>query len=174
MPLKKQHLNNSSGFTLLEVMVAMVIFSVGMLGLAGIQAISLKNNNTAYMRTIAMQFSYNMADLIRSSTDFDGVVESAFDPVTTGIAGTEPTACIVDNNTTECTTAEMAAFDIYHWKKRLAGKYGLPSGRGKVTKSGDVFEIIIMWDEDRTGVIGEGCSGVSTTDLKCYKLQIQV
>ena len=81
MPLKNQHLNNSSGFTLLEVMVAMLIFAVGMLGLAGIQAISLQNNNTAYLRTIAMQQSYNMSDLLRSSTDFNGVVDSNFDAI---------------------------------------------------------------------------------------------
>ena len=173
MSIKIQQLKNSSGFTLLEVMVALVIFSVGLLGLAGIQAIAMQNNNTAYMRTIAMQHAYNMADLIRSSTDFDGDVDSAFDTITTAL-GAEPTDCIVDDSSTECTTAQMAAFDIYHWKNRLAGKQGLPSGRGKVTLSSGVYEIIIMWDEDRTGVTGEGCGGNSATDLKCYKLQIQV
>ena len=162
---------HNTGFTLLEVMVAMVIFSIGMLGLAGIQGTSLQNNNVAYMRTIAMQQSYNMSDIIRANTDFDGTVDSSFDSISSTL-GSVPTACIVDNNSTECTTAQMAAFDIYHWKRSLQNE--LPSGRGKVTKTGNVYEIIIMWDEKRTGVTGESCSGDSTVDLKCYKLHIQV
>jgi len=162
----------SSGFTLLEVMVAMVIFSVGMLGLAGIQGIALQNNTTAYMRTIAMQQSYNMADLLRANTTFEGTVDSAFDGITTTIGSAPSTNCIADNQTTNCSTSELADFDIYHWKERLEDQ--LPSGRGTVTRTGNIYEIIIMWDEDRTGVTGEGCSGDSTTDLKCYKLEMQV
>lgn len=164
-------IKKSCGFTLLEVMVAMVIFSVGMLGLAGIQAIALQNNNTAYLRTIAMQQAYNMADLLRSSTDFDGFVDPAFNPVTTSL-GAEPTSCIANNDTTDCTATQMAQFDIYHWKNRLQQE--LPSGRGTVTKNADVFEIIIMWDEKHTGATGEGCDEDSTTDLKCYIIHIQV
>ncbi|MCK4864140.1 MAG: type IV pilus modification protein PilV [Gammaproteobacteria bacterium] len=165
--------STTSGFTLLEVMIAMMIFSIGMLGLAGIQATAVQNNNTAYQRTIAMQQSYNMSDLIRSSANFDGFIDPSFDEITTAV-GTAPSPnCFLDVNDdiTKCTTSEMAAFNIYHWKKRLAGKQGLPSGRGKVTRDGDTYEIIIMWDEKRNGATNEDCG---TTALKCYKLQIQV
>ncbi len=171
MSINIQQLKKTTGFTLLEVMISMVIFSVGMLGLAGIQAIALQNNNTAYMRTIAMQQAYNMTDLLRTSADFDGGVNSAFDAITSSI-GTEPTACIVDDNVTTCTSAQIAASDIFHWKNLMSSE--LPSGRGKVTKTGDVYEIIIMWDEKRSGVTGESCGGSSATDLKCYITHIQV
>jgi len=160
-----------TGFTLLEVMIAMVIFSIGLLGLAGIQAVAMKNNNTAYLRTIAMQHSYNMADLIRTSTSPTGAVETTFSNVTSAL-GSEPPDCIVDNATTNCSSSEMATFDIFHWKKRLASKDGLPSGRGTVTLDvpTSIYEIKIMWDEDRTGTIGESCG---TSDLKCYIIHIQ-
>ena len=172
MSINIQQLKKTTGFTLLEVMISMVIFSVGMLGLAGIQAIALKNNNTAYMRTIAMQQAYNMTDLLRSSTDFDGVVDSTFNTITSAL-GTAPTACFVDNNTTTCTTTQIAASDIYHWKNRMQSE--MPSGRGKVTfdAATGVFTITIMWDEKRSGVTGESCSG-GATDLKCYITHIQV
>lgn len=165
-------IKKSSGFTLLEVMISMVIFSVGMLGLAGIQAIALQNNTTAYMRTIAMQQSYNMADLLRSSANFDGVVDSTFDSVSTSI-GSDPTKdCIADDTATNCTTTELAVFDIFHWKTRMDKE--LPSGKGTVEKDGDVYEIIIMWDEKRTGATGEDCDADDADDLKCYTLHIQV
>ena len=172
MSIMTQQTSNSSGFTLLEVMVAMVIFSVGMLGLAGIQALALQNNNTAYMRTIAMQQSYNMADLLRLSKDFNEVIDSNYNPITTAIGSDPSKDCIADDLTTNCSTSELAEFDIFHWKTRMAE--ALPAGRGTVTKTGDVYEIIIMWDENRSGVTGEGCSGDSSVDLKCYTLHIQV
>lgn len=169
------HTKQTCGFTLLEVMIAMVVFSVGMLGLAGIQGIALQSNNTAYMRTIAMQQSYNMADILRASADFQGAIDSTFDSVSTTI-GSTPTACILNSlsNTLSCSTSDMADSDIFHWQTRLAKE--LPSGRATISKDATtkVYTITIMWDEKHSGVTGEGCSGDSNTDLKCYKLDVQV
>lgn len=109
--------NKSSGFTLLEVMVAMVIFSVGMLGLAGIQGIALQNNSTAYMRTIAMQQSYNMSDILRANKAADGSIAADFSALTTTLITAPTKDCAADNTTTNCTTSEMANYDIYHWQK---------------------------------------------------------
>ena len=163
--------NRQTGFTLLEVMIAMVIFSIGLLGLAGIQAVSLQSNNSAYMRTVAMQYSYNMADLIRSATDTQGAVDATFSDGFDSSLGDEPTDCIVNDAATNCSLSDMADFDIYHWKRRLADKdSGLPSGRGTLSKNGDIYEIKIMWDENRTGTTAETCG---TSDLKCYIIHIQ-
>ena len=163
--------NKPSGFTLLEVMVAMVIFSIGMLGLAGIQGIALQNNATAYMRTIAMQQSYNMSDIIRANKATDGSIAPDFSSLTTTLI-TEPSKdCAVDNKTTNCTDSEMARYDIYHWQKKLERK--LPSGKGKVTLTGSVYEITVMWDEERTGATGTACSADPDIDLKCYTIHIE-
>ena len=165
-------INKSSGFTLLEVMVAMLIFSVGMLGLAGIQAIALKNNSTAYQRTIAMQQSYNMSDLIRANTAADGYRVTDFSSLTTTLITAPSKDCIATSAATICTPTEMAQFDIYHWQKRL--EHELPSGKGKVTQTGNIFEIIIMWDEQRTGATGTDCGDDADVDLKCYTTHIEV
>ncbi len=55
------------GFSLVEVLVAMVIFAIGMLGIAGMQGIALKDNNDAYMRSLAVFFAYDMGDRIRAN-----------------------------------------------------------------------------------------------------------
>lgn len=161
-------IKKSTGFTLLEVMIAMVIFSIGLLGLAGIQAVALKNNHSAYTRTITMQLAYNMADVIRAGTDNEGLVSSKFDAVTSAIPGTAPTSCVQKNGGTapNCTDTNLADFEIYHWKKRISD--ALASGLGTVTKNGDVYTITIMWDEDRTGTTDQTCAA-----LKCYTLEIQ-
>ena len=166
----KRHPHNK-GFTLIEVMVSLVVMSIGMLGLASIQAISIQNNQTAYMRTLAMQSAYNIADLIRTGSDSDGTITSVFDAVTSTVPSA-PTNCIVNDSSTSCSAADMAASDIYQWKKNLETL--LPSGRGAITRSGSIYEIKIMWDEDRTGETGEGCDPTDADDLKCYQLFIQI
>jgi type IV pilus assembly protein PilV len=156
-----------SGFTLLEVMIALVIFSIGLLGLAGLQAGGLRSNTQAQLRTIAVIQTYDMAERIRANPR--GVEDgdyNAFDDAT-------PTAgdCI----SATCTAAEMATYDYYEWE--ISTQNVLPSGHGTVTSAvagtTRLFTVTVMWDEERTGVTGTGCSGDPTVDLKCYALVIE-
>lgn len=173
MPVKNHDINFSKGFTLLEVMIAMVIFSIGLLGLAGIQAVAISNNNSAYTRTVSMQLAYNMTDVLRASTGGNGNIINAFDTVTTAIPGTAPTSCIQKDggSVPNCSEADLANFEIYHWKKRIEKE--LASGLGSISKSGDVYTITIMWDDEHTGATGTACGTDSVVDLKCYTLEIQ-
>jgi len=52
----KMKTNLLSGFTMIEILIAMVILSVGVLGLAGLQGASIKSSNTAYMRRQPVKF----------------------------------------------------------------------------------------------------------------------
>src|SRR4030065_2717121 len=55
------------GFTLLEVLVAIVVMSIGLLGLAGLMASSLKNSHSAYQRTQATWLAYDALDRMRAN-----------------------------------------------------------------------------------------------------------
>lgn len=154
------------GFTLLEVMIALVIFSIGLLGLAGLQAGGLRSNTQAQLRTIATIQAYDMAERIRSN--LRGVEDgdyNAFDDTT-------PTAGDCISNT--CSPAQMATYDYYEWETMT--QRVLPSGHGIVSSAlvgggaTRLFTITVMWDEDRTGVNGTNCSGDPTVDLKCYTM----
>jgi len=61
--------------------------------------------------------------------------------------------------------------EVYHWKKRLEKE--LASGLGSISKTGDVYTITIMWDDEHTGATGTACGTDNTVDLKCYTLEIQ-
>ena len=165
----KSHFRPQSGFTLLEVMIALVIFSIGLLGLAGLQAGGLRSNTQAQLRTIATIQAYDMAERIRSNPR--GVEDgdyNAFDDAT-------PTAGDCISNT--CTAAEMATYDYYEWE--LNTQNVLPSGHGTVSSAAvgggatRLFTVTVMWDEERTGVNGTGCSGDPTVDLKCYVMEFE-
>ncbi len=110
------------GFTLLEVLVAIVVISLGLLGLAGLQAASLINNQTAHHRSIATQQAYDMADRIRAN--LAGVATGAYDAL--GANTPADPACIAGG----CTVANMAVTDHSQWNTNN-GRL-LPNGVGTV------------------------------------------
>lgn len=57
------------GVSLLEVLVAVVVLSIGLLGLAGLQMSSLRNNQSAAVRTNAVFALYSIADAMRAEPD---------------------------------------------------------------------------------------------------------
>ena len=65
--LSAQTMNKSNGFTLIEVLISLVVLSLGLLGLAALQASSLRSNQGAYYRSQAAQFAYNIADRMRAN-----------------------------------------------------------------------------------------------------------
>ena len=54
------------GFTLIEVLVTVIVLSIGLLGLAGLQAVALKFNSTAYQRSQATVLIYDMIEQMRA------------------------------------------------------------------------------------------------------------
>jgi type IV pilus assembly protein PilV len=57
--------DKNTGFTLIEVLIAMLVLAGGLLGLAGLQAASLSNGQSAYNRSQATQLAYQLADNMR-------------------------------------------------------------------------------------------------------------
>lgn len=68
-PGKTKHHPHEDGFTLLEVLIAMLILSVGLLGLAALQGVGLRSSNGAYLTSQASLLAYDIADRIRTNAD---------------------------------------------------------------------------------------------------------
>lgn len=143
----------SGGFTLLEVLVAVVVISLGLLGLAGLQVVSLNNNQTAYYRALATQQAYDMMDRMRAN--LAGVSAGDYDNLTA------PNPANPGCFTTGCTTtADMTGTDYFQWLTNSAAK--LPGGSGSVrcctqgtvaagncvcnpATSNRIFDITVSW-----------------------------
>jgi type IV pilus assembly protein PilV len=134
-------MKTNSGFTLIEVLIAMLVLAVGLLGLAGLQATSLKNNQSAYNRSQATQLAYDLADRMRANI--------AGKARYTAILPSSATAKANCLTTTGCTPADLAENDLFEWNSAVSNN--LPSGIGTLAVTGNMFTIRITWDEDRDG-----------------------
>jgi len=156
----------AQGFTLLEVLIAIVVLSFGLLGLAGIQAAGVRNTHSANLRTLAVHQAYDMAERMRANVD--GVQAGSYDAI--GINTPSDPGCI----SSTCTPANLAIYDHFAWNSNNGNM--LPSGRGTVAAiagtaaPNKAYIITVMWDEYRTGVIGTDCSGDPATNLPCFQV----
>jgi type IV pilus assembly protein PilV len=139
-PFKAMKIN--AGFTLIEVLIAMLVLAVGLLGLAGLQATSLKNNQSAYNRSQATQLAYDLTDRMRANA----AAKATFTTITPIGTAVVKANC---ETTTSCSIADMAQNDLYEWN--LAVTSTLPNGTGSITVTASVYTIIITWDDDHDG-----------------------
>ena len=155
--------SSTQGFTLIEVLIAVLVLSIGLLGLASLQANSLRNNYSAYMRSQASILANDMADRIRANPG----TPPANTPL--GIYGslTGPISSGADCELTTCTPDELAGYDSRKWYGNLA--LFLPGGTGTVTRNGNLFTVTVMWDDNKTGATGTGCGG-GAADLTCFSV----
>ena len=118
----KPCLISQHGFTLIEILVAVVVISLGLLGLAGLQVASLNNNQTAYYRAIATQQANDMMDRMRAN--LVGVTAANYDNLSATIPA-DP-GCF----STGCSAANMAITDQFQWLTNNSAM--LPGGSGTV------------------------------------------
>ena len=134
-------MNKNTGFTLIEVLIAMLVLAVGLLGLAGLQATSLGNSQSAYNRNQATQLAYDLADRMRSNK----LEVATYTTILPG-AATAKANCLT---TTGCLPSNMAENDLFEWNKAVRDT--LPNGVGTIAVAAGVFTITITWDDDRDG-----------------------
>lgn len=151
------------GFTLLEVLIAVLVLSIGLIGLAGMQMLGVKNNNSAAMRTQSVFLAQDISDRMRAN------IANASSYVLTGT----PACAGVCNITTGCSGAQLAAYDICQWRTEVAT---LPGGVGHITQvdaANNIYRIRVMWDDERTGATGTGCGNDPTVDLTCFDMEFR-
>lgn len=114
-----------SGFTLLEVLITVVIFSIGLLGLAGLQVKGLTLAQDSLLRTTATLLANDMADRMRANINAAqmGINSPYNNP--SGLGAGNPNCMGKDGAgqpiDTRCTPLEMASHDFYEWNGLLEG-----------------------------------------------------
>ena len=131
-------IKSGRGFSLVEVLIALIILSVGMLGIAGLYVQSMQAGRTSMFRHNAVTIAGDIADRIRANPAAGAAYSAA-----TG----SDNNCV--NGGVNCSPAQMAAHDISLWQEQAVDS--LPNGKVTVTHDGDLvlpsYEIKVGWDE---------------------------
>ena len=154
-------MNRQEGFTLIEVLIAILIVAVGVLGVAGMQVVSLQQNRNALLRDTAVQLASDMTDRMLANEN-----------QTYAAVGLDTAPSFITNcNQDECNTAAMAQFDVAHWKCRLNPRdvngafhaactniaasevinltqAALPDGKGSIALSATGYDVTVEWTSD--------------------------
>lgn len=133
---------------MIEVLVTLMVLSIGLLGLAAMQANSIQNTHGAYVRTQATYLAYDMLDRMRAN--MTGVTANNYNNIDTVADDYLQPGCIA----VDCTPAQMATHDAAEWESNLAAQ--LPEGQGTIVAAGvNVFIITVTWGvaDPNTGVI---------------------
>ena len=156
MLIKKQI---QQGVTLIEAMIALLVISVGLLGIASLQITAMNQNSSSLNHSQAVWMAYNMSDRIRANISEFNTYDGA------DTASSTPQDCITNN----CSNANMVTADIADWATMVGN---LPGGRGIIGSNADGLLINVMWDDDGTGATGTGCDPTNASDLTCYTLAV--
>jgi type IV pilus assembly protein PilV len=115
------------GFSLLEMLVALVIFSIGLLAVAGLQTVSKQANFEGLQRTTASQIAHGLLEDIRMNGDAINIYRTT-DAIGSGNYGNEPApGCVIGS---ECNSAQKAAHDLWFWEQVLDGNMETNGGAG--------------------------------------------
>lgn len=117
------------GFSMLEVLVAILVVAIGLLGLAGLMNAGLRNNQSSSAQSQAVWLAYDMLDRLRADR-------------TTAMAG--------GYNVTMGSAPGGSGFtntELVDWRTLLAN--ALPSGTGSVAVNGNAVSVIVQWSDDR-------------------------
>lgn len=135
----------SRGFTLIEVLIAIVLLSIGLLGVAGMQLSGLRYHQGAYVRAQATALLGDMADRMR--TNAQGVGAGSYNNITinTTTSGWQSSLpADPDCAANACTPAQQANLDIRQWGLSLGQ---LPRATGTVTRAGQIFTLALSWQD---------------------------
>ena len=131
----------ASGVTLIEVLVALVVISVGLLGIAALQMVSLRNSQASYLRTQATALAQDIIDRMRANR-------------TAALASDHPYNIAIGTTVTLGGTPTRAQQDLSEWKDSL--KTNLPTtvggavADGSIQINGNIVTVTIQWGERDT------------------------
>lgn len=131
-----------SGFTLLEVMVALLISAIGLLGLAALQVSARNNLESSFQYSQASLLAQELAERMRANPV--GLRAGLYNTIDTDNGAGTSADCSAG-----CDPATIASNDIIAWTQDIQNSEDLLVGIGRTELNGTRVKITVLWDGDR-------------------------
>lgn len=136
-------MSKQQGFTLIEVLIAVFILAVGLLGTASLTLNSLQSSQGAALRGQASSLAGDLSERLRANREF--AINNDTDYLLAANAGATNKPSCADNSN-GCDTAEQAQRDLFEWRTSLTTN--LPAGTAVITKPSDrQYQLALTWNE---------------------------
>lgn len=114
--------HRAAGFSLIEVLIAMVILSIGVLGVTGLQLASKRNNQDSVQQTRAAALAQELVERMRANSASAGLSTYVLNsPDVVGMLDAEPSpACSEPDEI--CDPEQLALHDLWIWQQGLRGE----------------------------------------------------
>lgn len=144
----KLSLSKCSGSTLIEVLIGILILTVGILGMAAMQLSAKRIGFDAMQRSIATSLAHDIFERMRSNPQ--GLSQYVVNHLGAGSVEPSPN-CI----SAPCNVAQLAAYDLWQWEQSLIGEQeqsvsgspvgGLVNPRACITHNNGLMTVAIVW-----------------------------
>lgn len=136
--------NRERGASMIEIVITMLIMSIGLLGLGALQINAMKFQKSASQKSEATQSAYDLSERIRANGL--GVIASDYLYTTAYATTVSHLPPIPECSITKCTANEIARIDLAQWLQNLASR--LRGGAGYVIKNSvGGYDVTVMWRE---------------------------
>ena len=124
-----------TGFTLIEVLVAMIVLVLGVLGAAAMTLNAIRDGKQSGLRSQASALAYEIGDLMRANPPLSLRVAPYTIYVDTEAVFTgTPSGSVATCWTAGCSPLDSAKNDFYEWSQKLSGPNGLPNGAAVICR----------------------------------------
>jgi len=145
--------NHQGGFSMIEVLIALVVLAVGLLGLALLQTTNLRYTQSANLRTQAVNLGTELLDTMRANHTEFAAYDAALDgnPMPAAVLSDALDGCDMGGTMT-------SAANIARWQCEVVEALG-PQATANVTPVANGFDVVVAWDDEfwmATKTIGSG------------------
>lgn len=171
------------GFSLIEVLISLVILSVGLLGIAAMVSVALKSKGSSYLRTQAMAEAQAIIDRMRANRSFatqgyynyTKLPSAATATANAGNpAGGNLTSQSCNSSSANCAQAQIAQMDMWEWTQDLANLVGNGSSNNisyyintTVVQQFTQVQVSISWDDTVANQAINSTTSASAANAAC-------
>ena len=187
MTYRQKSSGGERGFSLVEVLVALVVLSVGLLGIAKMQALALSSTSVASMRSLAALEADSLAAAMHENRGY-WTSAAAITAVPIQVQGAvvsngPPAAICTVGAGAPCTPTQVAAYDLQQWANILGGTNTVPALLPNDTATVNCFNngiridcsVTINWSEKALAINtqSQGQATTATIDQPSYTLFVE-